>query len=170
MFKDEEAMRDIIISWLEKNGLNAERSILIKTFEIDIGAIGKKKLCEDGFKSSNNLITYAFELKLATTHRLVKEVVEQAIVRLLVADYVYIVVPESAKVWVNNTEMKTMHPPELVKKYLFGPYSKKLGLISVTPSGRIEVIKTASKSGLVINELKSILLNKLPSTSTTFRF
>lgn len=161
MFNDEDEMRDIIICWLKDNGLNAKKSIYVKTFEIDIAAVGRKKLGKGSFDPHKDSLTYAFEAKIATTKKLAKEVVEQAIIRLLAVDYVYIVVPRESEIWINSTKKGTTKPPEIIKRYISGSYSKKIGLISVTPSGEVNVVKVAQRSGLVINELRDLVINRL---------
>ncbi|MFA4641539.1 hypothetical protein [Pyrococcus kukulkanii] len=163
MFNNENDMKNIIRGWLENSGLKVKEGIYVKTFEIDIAAIGKKELTKNGFKSGKNPHVYAFETKIATTSKLVRHVVEQAIIRLLAVDYVYIVVPKEAEVWVNDMQKELQKPPELVKRYASGPYSKKVGLISVTPNGEINIVREAQKSGLVINELRDIVIKKLRS-------
>ena len=166
MFNDEDEIRDIIMCWLRDNELNAKKSIYVKTFEIDIVAVGRKKLSKRSFEPHKGVLTYAFEAKIATTKKLAKEVVEQAIIRLLAVDYVYIVVPRESEIWINSTKKGTIKPPEIIRMYISGPYSKKIGLISVTPSGEINVVKVAQPSGLVINELRDFVINRLKTGRT----
>ena len=97
MFKDEEQMRELLVRWLKDNGFITRKGLYVKSFEIDIAAIASAIITKGKVQQVKDNYVYAFETKIATTYKLIKEVVEQAIVRLLVADYVYVVVPKTAE-------------------------------------------------------------------------
>jgi len=173
MFSNEDQMRNLIIQWLKTHGLETRKSVYVETFEIDIAAMGKKEINKDGtFVSHKNSLVYAFETKIATTNRLMKEVFEQALLRLIAADYVYIVVPKECERWANEKKKEIFKPAEKLQRWLWGPYSKKLGLITVTSRGDVQVVRKATKSGLTIRELRNIVIKQmtLSSQSSFFKF
>lgn len=170
LFEDEDKMRDILIKWLQDNNFSVKKSVYVKTFEIDVGALARAVITRGDIKSSRTTNVFAFEAKIATTPRLARDVVEQAIVRLLVADYVYIVVPSEAEVWKNETTKEKIRPGMLIRRFASGVYSKNIGIITIDPHGNVEVVREAKKSGLVINELKNIVIKELSKTISTKLF
>jgi len=166
MFLNEDQMRDILIQWLKAHGLKTKKSVYVKTFEIDIAAMGEKEINKAGnFVSYENSFVYAFETKIATTNRLMKDVFEQALLRLIAVDYVYIVVPEKYEIWTNGKKKEIFKPAEKLQRWLWGPYSGKLGLITITSKEEVQVVKKATKSGLTIQELRNIVVNQITSSS-----
>ncbi len=160
-FGDEEQMRDLLIKWLGDNGFIARRRLHIKSFEIDVAAIAPAVITKEGVRSARERYVYAFEAKIATSYKLTKDVVEQATIRLLAADYVYIVVPRKAEIWEDGETKKTIEPPAIVNKRASGVYSKSIGIIAMEPNGTVEVVRTARKSGLTIKELRDLVLKEL---------
>jgi len=153
LIKTEDEIREHLIAWLKKQGFLCEKGIKIKTFEIDVAALGKIRITKEKIHRSEKEHVYAFECKVASTSKLVKDVIEQAITRLLVADYVYIVVPNRVEIWINGKNRTRIKPYQLIERYASGVYSKKIGIISIDTFGRINVYRNARKSGLKINEL-----------------
>lgn len=161
IFDDEDQMRKMFIEWLKKNNFFVKRSIRIDRLEMDIVACAPLKITSKGIVKNNADNLYVFEAKIATSYKLIREVIEQSITRLLFADYVAIVVPKQAIVWVNIKERKLINPALELKKNSFGVYSKKFGIISIDPTGTIEINRPPKKSGLTIPELRKLLLKKL---------
>jgi len=169
-FEDEEEMKEMLMRWLRSGNFIVKRSIYIKTFEIDIGALAQATITRKGIISSGTANVFAFETKIATTPRLAKEVVEQAIVRLLVADYVYIAVPFETEVWMNEMTKEKIHVGESIRKIASGTYSRNIGIITIDPHRNIEVIREAKKSGLVISELRNMVIKELDKIKNTKLF
>jgi len=165
VFADEDQMREILIKWLESLGFIVGKSVHIHKAELDVVAYGSKLLTESGIKNTKSSNLYVFEVKIASTRRLVKELVEQAITRLLIADYIYMVVPRSVEVWVDDKTKSVVKPYEIVVKAASGRYSRILGILSVDPSGTVEVVRQARRSGLTIPELREKVVKMLLGTS-----
>ncbi len=161
MFENEEQMKELLIRWLRDNGFITRRGLYVKNFEIDVAALASARITREGIRLVRDRYVYAFETKVATTYKLIKEVVEQAIIRLLAVDYVYIVVPKIAEIWKDGTTKDIITPPINVKKIASGTYSKNIGIIAIEPNGTIEITRTARKSGLTIKELRNLVIREL---------
>ena len=161
MFENEEQMKELLIRWLRDNGFITKKGIHVKSFEIDVAATGSIRITREGIRRVRDRYVYAFETKIATTYKLAKEVVEQAIIRLLAVDYVYVVVPKIAEIWKDRTTRDIIMPPINVKKLASGTYSKNIGIIAIEPNGTIEITRTARKSGLTIKELRDLVIREL---------
>lgn len=161
MFEDEKQIRELLMKWLKDNGFIARKGLYVKSFEIDIAALASAIIGRGKIKKVGDKLVYAFEAKIATTYMLARNVVEQAITRLLVADYVYIVVPKTAEIWKNGTTKEVIEPPQKIKRIASGVYSKNIGIIAVEPSRNIEVVRAAKKSGLTIKELRNLVVKEL---------
>ena len=159
MFATEDEMIELIIPWLERIGLKTYRSIRLPPFEIDLLAYGKL-LLSDEIESYNNYLTYSFEVKIASTRKLQISLIEQGISRLLMTDIVYLVVPETVETWVNGRDTKVINPPKELAKFTNGPYSRYLGIISLTPS-QARVYRKAKKSNLVIPEIRRKIVSQI---------
>lgn len=142
-------------------GFKVAESVKIKTFEVDVVGRCRCRLTRTGVHQTPEEYVYAFEIKIATTRKLLRELVEQSIVRLLVADYVYLVVPEEAEIWIDGKTKQKIAPPDILKKMCTGVYSRNLGIISLTPTGRVEVAKPALRSGMTIKELRDYALKAI---------
>ncbi len=163
-------MRNILIRWLQNNGFLVKKSIYLKTIEIDIGALARVTITKNGVKATGTINVFAFEAKIATTSKLARDVVEQAITRLLVADYVYVVVPSEAEVWRDRKTKAKVYPGLLVRKLTTRVYSKNIGIIAIDSHGDIKVVKEAKKSGLVIDDLRNMVIKKLNKAVGTTLF
>ena len=161
MFENEEQMKELLIRWLRDNGFITRRGLHVKSFEIDVAALASARITKEGIRRVGDRYVYAFETKIATTYKLTKEVVEQAIIRLLAVDYVYIVVPKVAEIWKDRTTKDIIMPLVNVKKIASGTYSRNIGIIAIDPNGTIEIIRTARKSGLTIKELRDLVIREL---------
>nr|ABE99646.1 hypothetical protein [Sulfolobus islandicus]ABE99689.1 hypothetical protein [Sulfolobus islandicus] len=165
MTSSEEELRAHLIKFLESKGLVYNKSYRLGRIEIDLVALGKYDIWDD--KSSNENIIYAFEMKLASTSSLIKDVIEQAITRLLMVDYSVIVIPCTANIWVNDKEKKEINIDEEVKKRANGTYSKSLGIICIGNEGEIKVVRKPKRSTIVINELRQKIIKEM-SNKTLF--
>lgn len=160
-FKTEDDIRKVLINWLRQNSFIADKGLKIHVFEIDTAAVGKKQIIKTGFKDVSDILVYSFEVKFASTPKLVRDVIEQAIVRLLFSDFVYIVTPHELEVWLDEKSKKKVNPFIQVKSKACGYYSRKIGIMSITPEGKVFIHRTASKSTLKIDELRRVVINKL---------
>ena len=162
MFRDEDELRNRVIEWLTKQGFMVAKSIRLGSMELDVVAVASLMISRDGFiKDLNNCYLYTIEVKIATTFNLMFDLVEQAITRLLLSDYVLIAVPSEAEVWVNSKSQKTIKPPQIIGKYASHTYSRKIGIISVDPDEGVKIVRIPQKSGLTQNELKERVLRRL---------
>jgi hypothetical protein len=161
VFSNEEEMKDQLIKWLNSKGFLTARKIYIGGPELDVVALGNILITEKEDKRINNELVYIFETKIATTRKLLKEVIEQAILRMLVADYVYIVVPNKAEVWVDEKRKEIIKPPFDAKKIASGVYSRNIGIIAMEPKGPIEVVRQAQRTGLTLTNLKNDIIKKI---------
>jgi hypothetical protein len=143
VFADEEEMKVQLIKWVNSKGFLTARNIHIGGPELDVVVLGNILISKKEDKRINNELVYVFETKIATTRKLLKDVIEQAILRMLVADYVYIVVPNKAEVWVNEKHKEIREPPFDAKKIASGVYSSKIGIISMEPKGPIKMVRQA---------------------------
>jgi hypothetical protein len=160
-FENEEQMKGLLIKWLRDNGFVSRRGLYVKSFEIDIAALAPARIIRDGMRRAKDRYVYAFETKIATSHKLVKDVVEQAIIRLLAVDYVYVVVPKKAETWKDSITRNIITPSIDVNKRASGTYSRNIGIIAIETDGTIEIVRTARKSGLTIKELRELVLREL---------
>lgn len=133
MFASEDEMIELMTPWLERMGLKTYRSIHLHPFEIDLLAYGKV-LLSNRIRLINSYLTYSFEVKIASTRKLRVSLIEQGISRLLMTDMVYLVVPEEIEIWIDSRNSKTINPPKELAKFANGPYSRYLGIISLTSS------------------------------------
>lgn len=159
MFATENEMIELIIPWLEGIGLKTYRSIRLPPFEIDLLAYGKVLLLDE-IKPYNKYLTYSFEVKIASTRILQVSLIEQGISRLLMTDIVYLVVPETVEIWVNERDTEVINPPKEIAKFANGPYSRYLGIISLTPS-QARVYREAKKSNLVMPEIRKKIVSQI---------
>jgi hypothetical protein len=153
-FQLEEDMRRQLVKWLTNNGFAVKKGVHVKRIELDVVAIGKLQLTRSGIKQVSNILTYSFETKIATTYKLLRDVIEQAIVRLLLVDYVYIVVPKEAEVWRDEKTKEQIKPADHATKIASRIYSSKIGIIAMEPGKAVEIVREAQRSGLVIPELR----------------
>jgi len=159
LFRDEEELRNRIIDWLRKQGFRVAKGIRLGGMELDIVAVAPLRISKEGVvKDSEEPYLYTFEAKIATTHRLVLDLVEQAITRLLLSDYVLVAVPSKAEVWVNSITKKAVEPPQIIKRYAFRAYSRKIGILSVDLDGEVKIVRAPRKSGLTQEELREKVL------------
>ncbi|MFP3203665.1 MAG: hypothetical protein RXR43_16095 [Sulfolobus sp.] len=160
MTSSEEELRAHLIKFLRSKGLIYNESYRLGRIEIDLVALGKYDIWND--KSSNENIIYAFEMKLATTPSRIKDVIEQAVTRLLMANYSVIVIPCIANnIWVNDKEKKERNIAEEVKKRANGTYSRSLGIICIDNEGEINVVRKPKSSTIVINELRQKIIREM---------
>jgi len=159
MTSSEEELRAHLIKFLRSKGLIYNESYRLGKIEIDLVALGKYDIWNN--KSSNENIVYTFEMKLASTPSLIKDVIEQAVTRLLVANYSVIVIPCTVNIWVNDKEKKEMNIAEEVKKRANGTYSKSLGIICIDNEGEINVVREPKSSTIVINELRQKIIKEM---------
>jgi hypothetical protein len=167
VYRSEEQMVEQLVAWLRGMGLIVQRSVHVRRLELDVVALG----CIDivSAKPAKNCtdMLYVFEAKLAASHMLARDVVEQAITRLFIADYVYIAVPKTANVWINDKEQKVVEVPRIIEKLAQGSYSKKIGIIAMEPNNGVEIVREAIRSALVVDELKKEVLKELKKTQKT---
>jgi hypothetical protein len=161
VFANEEEMKDQLIKWLNSKGFLTARRIYIGGPELDVVALGNILITKNEDKRINNELVYVFETKIATTRNLLKAVIEQAILRMLVADYVYIVVPDKAEVWVDEKRKEITEPPFGAKKIASGIYSSKIGIIAMESKGHIEVVRQAQRTGLALTNLKNDIIKNI---------
>ncbi len=158
MFKDEEELKEKVIDWLRDEGFKVGKGIHLGSMELDIVAFAPLKITKKGILGSNRLHVYVIEAKIATTRKLMFELLEQAITRLLLSDYVMIALPSQMEIWVSSKEKKTVRMPFEIKRYATHKYSSKIGIISVDPKEGIKIIRTPQKSGITQGELREKLL------------
>ena len=161
-------MRNLLMEWLNRHGFSSSKGIKVYTFEMDVSAVGKAKITKKGILRTKTNNVFAFEFKIATTRKLVKEVVEQAILRLVAADYIYIVVPKEAEVWKDEKTKEVINPADLVLREASGTYSRKIGIMTVDPQGGLEIKREAARSGLVVKELRKLVLKKVKQPQKIF--
>ncbi len=162
MFRDEDELRDRVIEWLRKQGFMVAKGIRLGSMELDIVAVAPFRISRSGFvKDIKNYYLYTIEAKIATTPKLMIDLVEQAITRLLVSDYVLIAVPTKAEVWVDSKNKRTIEPPQIIRRYTSHTYSRKIGIVSVNPDEEVRIVRTPRKSGLTQKELKEKVLEHL---------
>lgn len=155
MFRDEEELRNKVMDWLRKQGFRVAKGIRLGSMELDIVAVTPLRISKEGIvKDSREQYLYTFEAKIATTRELMLDLVEQAITRLLLSDYVLVVVPSKAEVWVNSKTKKAIEPPQIIKQYASHVYSRKIGILSVDLDGKVKIVRAPHKSGLTQEELK----------------
>jgi hypothetical protein len=165
VFANEEEMKDQLIKWLNSKGFLTARRIYIGGPELDVVALGNILITKNEDKRINNELVYVFETKIATTRNLLKAVIEQAILRMLVADYVYIVVPDKAEVWVDEKRKEITEPPFGAKKIASGVYSSKIGIIAMESKGHIKVVRQAQRTGLALTNLKNDIIKNIRKPS-----
>jgi Holliday junction resolvase len=161
MYADENEMKNELVKWLEEKGFIVGKGIHIGKLELDIIAVGNLLITKSGIKQAENNLVYIFETKIATTHKLMRNVVEQAILRLLMADYVYIVIPKKAEVWENEKTRKIIEPPKEIQKFVQGYYSINIGILTMELGNLVEVIRPAQRSELAFQELKNKIIQKV---------
>ena len=161
MFRDEEELKSRVIDWLRNQGFRVARGIRIGSIELDIVATAPLRISREGVVKDKTWYLYTFEAKIATTRRLICDLIEQAITRLLLSDYVLVAVPSKAEVWVNGKTKEVGEPPQIIKQYTYRVYSRKIGILSVDPSGEVRIVKAPQKSGLTFEELKEKVLKHL---------
>ncbi len=161
-FNDENELRDRLVEWLKANEINIIKTgVHTKTFEIDVVAYAPVIISNKGIKRTGKYYVHAFETKLATTFRLMRDVIEQAITRLLAADYVFVVIPKEAEIWKDGKTKERVVLPNLARKIASGVYSKGLGILAIDVSGDVIVVRSAKKSGLVIKNLRDNVIKSL---------
>jgi len=161
-FQLEEDMRRQLDKWLTNNGFAVKEGVYVKRIELDVVAIGNLQLTKSGVKQVSDRLTYSFETKIATTYKLLRDVIEQAIVRLPLVDYVYIVVPKEAdEVWIDEKTKERIEPSAIAIKIASGTYSSKIGIIAMEPGKPVEVVREAQKSSLVIPELRDRIIQSV---------
>jgi len=161
-FQLEEDMRGQLVKWLTNNGFAVKEGVRVGKIELDVAAIGNLQLTKSGVKQVSDILTYSFETKIATTYKLLRDVIEQAIVRLTLVDYVYIVVPKEAdEVWIDEKTKERMEPSAIAIKIASGTYSSKIGIIAMEPGKPVEVVREAQKSNLVIPELRDRIIQSV---------
>jgi len=161
MFRDENELREQIIKWLKSWGLRVAEKVYLGNIELDIVAVARVKMIKNRFISSSGLNLFVIEAKIATSRKLMFELIEQAITRLLVADYVLIAMPSKIEIWINEKEKKLIEPPLKIKKLALGPYSRKIGIIGVDPKGEVKIERSPQKSGLTQEILKREVLKRI---------
>ncbi len=165
MFRDEDELKKRVIEWLSNMGFRVEKSISLGSMELDIVAVSNLRATRRGFIKDRKTYLYAIEAKIATSRRLMLDLVEQAVTRLLVADYVLIAVPSKAEVWINSREKRPIEPPHEVRKIASRTYSRKIGIVSVDPEEGVTIVRPPYKSGLTQYELKEKIIKKIIRTS-----
>lgn len=161
-FQLEEDMRGQLVKWLTNNGFAVKEGVRVGKIELDVAAIGNLQLTKSGVKQVSDILTYSFETKIATTYKLLRDVIEQAIVRLPLVDYVYIVVPKEAdEVWIDEKTKERIEPSAIAIKIASGTYSSKIGIIAMEPGKPVEVVREAQKSSLVIPELRDRIIQSV---------
>ena len=164
MFRDEDELRNRVIEWLRKQGFMVAKGIRLGSMELDIVAVAPFRISRSGFvKDIKNYYLYTIEAKIATTPKLMINLVEQAITRLLISDYVLIAVPAKAEIWVDSKNRRTIDPPQIIRRYASHTYSRKIGIVGVDPDEGIKIVRTPQKSGLTQKELKEKILEHLSS-------
>ena len=159
MFRDEEELRNKVMDWLRKQGFRVAKGIHLGSMELDIVAVAPLRISKEGVvRDSGGQYLYTFEAKIATTLKLMLDLVEQAITRLLLSDYVLIVMPSKAEVWVNGKAKEAVEPPQIIKRYASRVYSRKIGILSVDLDGEVEIVRAPQKSGLTQEEFKEKVL------------
>ena len=158
MFSDENELVKILENILLNMGFNLKEKVNFGSLEIDL--IGLSNLKPDLKSRNKTAFLYAFEAKIATTNSLRINLIEQSITRLLFADYVYMVVPERASVWVNEFEKREINIPNLLIKLSNGTYSSKIGIIAIknNSNDNLKIYRVAKKSGITQKPLKDLTL------------
>jgi len=162
LFRDEDELRNRVMDWLRKRGFRVAKGIRLGSMELDIVALAPLRISKEGVvRDSRGPYLYTFEAKIATTRKLVLDLIEQAITRLLLSDYVLVVVPSKAEVWVNSKTKEVIEPPQIIGRYALRVYSKKIGILSVDLGGEVKIVRAPQKSGLTQEELKEKVLKHL---------
>ena len=162
MFRDEDELRNRVMDWLRKRGFRVAKGIRLGSMELDIVALAPLRISKEGVvRDSREPYLYTFEAKIATARKLVLDLIEQAITRLLLSDYVLVVVPSKAEVWVNSKTKEVIEPPQIIGRYALRVYSKKIGILSVDLGGEVKIVRAPQKSGLTQEELKEKVLKHL---------
>ena len=163
VYSDENAMKSQLVEWLGSAGFTVKRGVRIGRLELDVVAVGSLLITRNGVKRARENSVYVFEAKIATSRRLQRDLVEQAIVRLLMADYVYVVVPKRAEVWVDEKTRTLIEPPSILGRIMWGCYSTIVGILAMEPSKPVEVVREARRSSLVLQELKKQVVQRVVS-------
>lgn len=164
-FSTEEEFYEIIAKWFEEKKLTVTKKFRIGGgMELDIVAVGNN----DIFKQTENKdrIVYVVEGKLAYTKKLIREVIEEAILRLAVADYVLIATPYEARIWVNEREQSRIVVSNEIFKRLNGTYSGRLGLMAVEKTN-VRVIKEPMRSRLYVPCAKELIIKDVLKKETS---
>jgi len=162
LFRDEDELRNRVMDWLRKRGFRVAKGIRLGSMELDIVALAPLRISKEGVvRDSREPYLYTFEAKIATARKLVLDLIEQAITRLLLSDYVLVVVPSKAEVWVNSKTKEVIEPPQIIGRYALRVYSKKIGILSVDLGGEVKIVRAPQKSGLTQEELKEKVLKHL---------
>jgi hypothetical protein len=166
-FENEDELKSVLINWLEDKDFKTHKGVKIGNMEIDIVALAELIIEDSGeFKRTNDTMIYVFESKIATSYELMRDVIEQAVTRLLLADYVIIAVPSRAGVWISNHEKEEKFLPQEICKKANGVYSRKIGVVSVDPLKRdVIFVRVPKKSGLITRCLKDELLKRIEKPS-----
>ncbi|QXJ30333.1 glycosyltransferase family protein [Saccharolobus shibatae] len=157
----EDDLLEALSKFLTSKKMRTRKSYRLNKIEIDVIASGKYDIVND--KNTNYDILYAFEAKLASTPKLVRDVIEQAVTRLLFVDYSIMVVPCVAEVWINDKEKKEINLAQVLEKRAKGWYSRYLGIICVNKDG-VNLVRKPKKSTIVISEIRDKILKELSNT------
>ena len=144
--------------FLRSRNVRTRRSYKFNRVEIDLVGTGKYDIRED--RAADRDLLYAFEAKIATTQRLVRDVLEQAVTRLLFADYSIVVVPCVSEVWVSDKEKRNMDVAQELKRRARGVYSQYLGIICVD-GGTVKIVRRPTRSTIIIPEIRDRIIREL---------
>jgi hypothetical protein len=162
LFRDEDELRNRVMDWLKRQGFRVTKGVHLGSMELDIVAVAPLRISKEGVvRDSRGPYLYTFEAKITTTRKLVLDLIEQAITRLLLSDYVLVAVPSKAEVWVNSKTKEVIEPPQIIGRYALRVYSKKIGILSVDLGGEVKIVRAPQKSGLTQEELKEKVLKHL---------
>lgn len=154
-FSSETQIRRIVKDWLEKYGIKTKEGVIITNGDgdrIEIDILGKGP---DIFGRERGVFIYAIEIKLAYTRSLMKDVIQEAILRLAIADYVLIAVPKEGEVWISEKAKGIVQPTESLKRLLQGRYGRKIGILAVS-NGDVEIVKKPQRSSMAIAKSKAM--------------
>ncbi|MEM1832048.1 MAG: hypothetical protein QW794_08405 [Thermosphaera sp.] len=126
--------------------------------ELDVVAVGSIDIFSQ--TRAKSPLVYVVEGKLAYTRKLIRDVVEEAILRLTVADYVLIAAPRKARIWISNKELAEVVVVDEIRKRLYGTYSRKLGLMAIDVAS-VEVTKNPERSRLYVPSAKELIIKSV---------
>ncbi|MCC6057241.1 MAG: hypothetical protein LM583_11240 [Desulfurococcaceae archaeon] len=124
----EDVVRGLVVKWLRNTGFVVLRGVSISPLELDVVAVGDVMMSRGVVKKSDAVFVYTFDVRVITSGKVLKSVIEQAVTRLFAADYSYIAVPRRATIETSKGKQKLLTCLSLFRELSTAPYPGGLGL------------------------------------------